>query len=74
MMIQLEELEGRFAEFDEFILQLAEKREEVYNAFENTQTRAWSEARNKRANSLMNAAERVLKGDSKSRVQSFDTR
>ncbi len=71
MMIQLEELEGRFAEFDEFILQLAEKREEVYNAFENRKL-ALVEARNKRANSLMNAAERVLKGV-QSRVQSFDT-
>ena len=70
MMIQLEELEGRFAEFDEFILQLAEKREEVYNAFENRKL-ALVEARNKRANSLMNAAERVLKGV-QSRVQSFE--
>ncbi|MEO2018554.1 MAG: DNA repair ATPase, partial [Fuerstiella sp.] len=71
MMIQLEELEGRFAEFDEFILQLAEKREEVYNAFENRKL-ALVEARNKRANSLMNAAERVLKGI-QARVKSFDT-
>ena len=71
MMIQLEELEGRFAEFDEFILQLAEKREEVCNAFENRKL-ALVEARNKRANSLMSAAERVLKGI-QARVQSFDT-
>ena len=33
LMVQIEELEGRFAEFDEFVLQLTEKREEVYNAF-----------------------------------------
>ena len=33
-MVQIEELEGRFAEFDEFVLQLVEKRDEVYNAFE----------------------------------------
>lgn len=71
MMIQLEELEGRFAEFDEFIVQLTDKREEVYNAFENRKL-ALVEARNKRANSLMNAAERVLKGI-QSRVQSFET-
>ena len=71
VMIQLEELEGRFAEFDEFILQLTEKREEVYNAFENTKLQM-VEARNKRANSLMSAAERVLKGI-QSRVQSFET-
>ena len=71
VMIQLEELEGRFAEFDEFILQLTEKREEVYNAFENRKLQL-TEARNKRANALMNAAERVLKGI-QSRVSSFET-
>ena len=37
MMVQIEELEGRFAEFDEFVVQLAEKREEIYNAFEVAQ-------------------------------------
>lgn len=70
VMIQLEELEGRFAEFDEFILQLTEKREEVYNAFESRKL-ALVEARNKRANALANAADRVLKGI-QTRVQSFE--
>ena len=60
-MIQLEELEGRFAEFDEFVIQLTEKREEIYNAFE-TRKLSLVEARNKRATALMNAAERILKG------------
>ena len=71
VMIQLEELEGRFAEFDEFILQLTEKREEIYNAFESRKL-ALVESRNKRANTLMNAADRILKGI-QSRVQSFET-
>ena len=71
VMIQLEELEGRFAEFDEFILQLTEKREEIYNAFESRKL-ALIEARNKRANALMNAADRVLKGI-QARVQSLET-
>ena len=70
VMIQLEELEGRFAEFDEFVLQLTEKREEVYNAFE-TRKLSLVEARNKRANTLMSAADRILKGI-KSRVESFE--
>ncbi len=35
VMVQLEELEGRFAEFDEFVVQLATRREEVYAAFES---------------------------------------
>jgi hypothetical protein len=71
VMIQLEELEGRFAEFDEFVVQLIDKREEVYNAFE-TRKLSLVEARNKRANSLMNAADRILKGI-KARVESFES-
>ena len=71
VMIQLEELEGRFAEFDEFILQLTEKREEIYNAFENRRL-ALVEARNQRSNTLMSAAERILKGI-KNRVDSLET-
>jgi hypothetical protein len=71
VMIQLEELEGRFAEFDEFIVQLSEKREEVYAAFESRKV-ALLEARNKRANALMTAAERILKGI-KNRVEAMDS-
>ncbi|MEO2047598.1 MAG: DNA repair ATPase [Pirellulales bacterium] len=61
LMVQIEELEGRFAEFDEFVLQLTEKREEVYHVFEQRKL-ALVEARNKRATSLASAAERILKG------------
>ncbi|MEA1950257.1 MAG: DNA repair ATPase, partial [Planctomycetota bacterium] len=71
MMIQLEELEGRFAEFDEFVEKLAETREEIYNAFE-TRKLQLIEARNRRATALMNAAERILKGI-KGRVDKFGT-
>ncbi len=61
LMVQVEELEGRFAEFDEFVVQLAEKRDEVYNAFE-TRRLQLVEARNKRASALAAAADRILKG------------
>ncbi|GAB4140867.1 MAG: DNA repair ATPase [Planctomycetaceae bacterium] len=71
IMIQLEELEGKFAEFDEFILQLSEKRDEVYNAFESRKL-SLVEARNKRANALAAAADRILKGI-KNRVEQFET-
>ena len=71
MMIQLEDLEGRFAEFDEFIVQLTEKREEIYSAFENRRLQL-VEARNRRADSLVSAAERVLKGI-QTRLRSFDS-
>lgn len=61
MMVQLEELEGRFAEFDEFVVQLAEKREEIYAAFESRKLQL-QEAHNRRATALMSAAERILGG------------
>lgn len=69
LMVQIEELEGRFAEFDEFVLQLTEKREEVYNAFESRKVQL-VEARNQRAAALQSAAERILKGI-KSRVETL---
>jgi len=61
VMVQIEELEGRFAEFDDFILQLAEKRDEIYSAFDSRKV-AMVEARNKRATSLLSAAHRIIKG------------
>lgn len=70
LMVQLEELEGKFAEFDEFIVQLAEKREEVSGAFE-TRRMQLIEKRNKRASALADAADRILKGV-KNRVESFN--
>lgn len=71
MMVQVEELEGRFADFDEFVLQLTEKRQEVYNAFETRKVQL-VEARNRRATALAAAADRILKGI-KARVDSFTT-
>jgi hypothetical protein len=61
LMVQLEELEGRFAEFDEFVVQLAQRREDVYAAFESRKV-ALVEKRNRRAESLAAAADRILKG------------
>jgi hypothetical protein len=71
MMVQIEELEGRFSEFDEFIVQLAEKREEVYAAFDNKKLQL-NEARNRRATALMSSAERILTGI-QSRMAGFET-
>ena len=61
VMVQIEELESRFAEFDEFIETLSERREEVYTAFESRKV-ALVEKRNRRAESLAAAADRILKG------------
>ncbi|MFD2564031.1 DNA repair ATPase [Aquimarina rubra] len=69
--VQLEDLEGRFADFEEFITQIIEKREEVYNAFE-ARKNSLIEARNKKAVALENAANRILKGVTK-KALSFDS-
>ncbi len=71
MMVQIEEVEGRFAEFDDFVLQLTEKRDEIYNAFENRKLQI-TEKRNKRSTALAAAADRILRGI-KSRVDGLDT-
>ncbi|MCP4683214.1 MAG: AAA family ATPase, partial [Desulfobacterales bacterium] len=70
MMIQIEELEGKFSDFDDFIIQLTEKRDELYNAFE-TKKLGLVEARNRKAETLMRSAERILKGIA-TRVASFE--
>ena len=71
LMIQVEELEGRFAEFDDMIEQLVEKREELYNAFEARKLQL-VEAKSRRAASLMKSADRILKGI-RNRVESLDS-
>ncbi|MEO1257765.1 MAG: DNA repair ATPase [Bacteroidota bacterium] len=61
LMVQLEELESKFAEFDEFIGLITEKREEVYSVFDSRKT-ALLEARNNRTAALQSAADRILNG------------
>lgn len=70
MMVQLEELETRFAEAAEFLEPLAEKRTEVISAFEARKL-ALLEARNRKATALAGVADRMLKGI-QTRVASID--
>lgn len=70
LMVQVEELEGRFAEFDDFVLQLAEKRDEIYSAFDGRRV-SLIETRNKRATTLLSAGDRILKGI-ETRVRAMD--
>lgn len=60
VMVQLEELEGAFADIEEFTGPLAEKRAEMYEAFEARKINLIEE-RNRKATALMAAAERILK-------------
>ncbi|MEX0777087.1 MAG: DNA repair ATPase [Phycisphaeraceae bacterium] len=71
MMVQLEELEGRFAEFDDLVVQLAQTRNEVVTAFEQRKLQI-TERRNRRAIALAQAADRILAGI-KSRVDAMDS-
>lgn len=61
MMLQLEELEGRFAEVESLLPRLTEKRESLYEAFEAKRLQL-VEARSRRADSLVSAADRILQG------------
>ena len=60
LSVQLEETEGHFADFEQYTLQLAERRTELYEAFEQRKV-GLVEERNRKANSLLTAAERILK-------------
>lgn len=61
VIIQIETVESRFSDFEEFVGQLTEKREELYNAFESRKIQLVAE-RNQRTSALMTSAERILKG------------
>ena len=71
LLVQLEELEGRFPEFDNFLERLTEKREAVLEAFESRKA-ALVAARNQRATALLQSAERLL-GAVRSRVGRLTT-
>ncbi|MEI8255691.1 MAG: DNA repair ATPase, partial [Deltaproteobacteria bacterium] len=71
LLLQLEELEGRFGEFDEFTTDLAQKREEVNDAIGSRRQQLLDE-RQRRAQNLMNAAERILSGVGR-RAKTFNT-
>ncbi|MGH1518475.1 DNA repair ATPase [Chryseobacterium sp. JK1] len=60
LSIQLEEMETKFIDFEEFIQQIGTKREEVYGHFQNKRVQL-TEARNKRTQTLFDAAQRILK-------------
>jgi hypothetical protein len=60
LSIQLEEMETKFIDFEEFIQQIETKREEVYGHFQNKRVQL-TESRNKRTQNLFDSAQRILK-------------
>ncbi|MBT7299279.1 MAG: AAA family ATPase, partial [Victivallales bacterium] len=69
VMITVEELEGKFADYDEYVGQLTEKREEAYSAF-SARKQVLDEQRQRRVGTMTSSAERILKG-AVSRAESF---
>ncbi len=61
VMIQIEELEGKFSDFDEYLDKLSAKREEVYSTFNNKKIQL-EELLNKKTNRLLESANRILNG------------
>ncbi|RKH10999.1 AAA family ATPase [Corallococcus sp. CA053C] len=69
LTVMLEELEGRFGEFDEFLGQITVKREELLEAF-GARKQSLVDERQRRASGLFSAAERILQGVQR-RAKSF---
>ncbi|CAL9669613.1 hypothetical protein SUDANB95_07385 [Actinosynnema sp. ALI-1.44] len=61
LLLQLENLETRFGEFDDFLAQLGAKRTDVYEAF-SSRKQALLDERSRRADRLADSAERILTG------------
>ncbi|GAA2375400.1 DNA repair ATPase [Dactylosporangium salmoneum] len=59
LMLQLENLESRFGEFDDFLAQLGDKRTDVYEAF-SSRKQALLDERSRRADRLVESAARIL--------------
>lgn len=70
LLAQLEELEGRFAEQEDFLADIAAKREAVYEAL-SARRQSLLEARQRRARALTDAAGRILDGIPR-RIAQFD--
>jgi len=69
LLVQLEELESQFSEHDEFLSDILTKREEIYETFENHK-QTLLDARQRRAQNLFGAAERIMSSVTR-RCQTF---
>lgn len=71
LSIQLEDMETKFVDFEEFIQKIEEKREEVYGHFQNKRVQL-TESRNKRTQNLSDSARRILKSV-QTKAETFDS-
>lgn len=78
LMIQLEELESRFAESENFVEELTQLRDEIYSTFESRKIQL-KEAKNRKGLQLLDSGKRILEGirrrllnmDSLEEIQSY---
>ncbi|WJG10057.1 DNA repair ATPase [Aliiglaciecola sp. LCG003] len=70
LMIQLQELESKFSEYDEFLDDIMAKREELHSAFESRK-QSLLEDQQRRAQNMFSAAQRIIKGIAR-RANSFN--
>ncbi|MHB8129890.1 MAG: ATP-binding protein, partial [Mobilitalea sp.] len=61
VMVQIQELEGKFAEFDDYVVKLSEKREELYDAFTGKKQSILDKL-NKRIAGMFQSSERIIAG------------
>jgi len=71
ILVQLEELEGEFGDYDDFIANVMQKREEVFETFEEHK-QGLIDAQQRKAQSLVEAGERILQSVQR-RVKRFTT-
>ena len=69
-MVQLEELESQFIDFDQFTEQLGVKREEIYDSFQGRKQQLLDD-RQRQANALDRSGQRIISSITK-RLHSFD--
>jgi len=70
ILIQLEELESQFSDYDELYAEITAKRDEIYDSFEQHKQQL-VDAQQRRCLNLMTAAERIIDGV-KRRTQNID--
>lgn len=72
LLVQLEDLESQFSEFNQFLADIMEKREEIYESFE-AHKQSLIEARQRRAQTISDSAIRILKSIEKRSLKLSDS-
>ena len=71
LLVQLEDLESQFSDYDQFLTDIMDKREAIYESFE-AHKQSLMEARQRRAQTLSDSASRILKSIEKRSLKLSD--